>query len=81
MPHRFVVQLDGIDLKPDQERSLNTAIQQAALTHLATIDTGGDTVALFRPPGVKIYGIDFIPIDPTEDVAERINAVRASFEG
>jgi hypothetical protein len=76
MAHRFVVQLDGIDLAPDEERGLNAAIQQAALAHLATLDTGGDTAALFRPLGGRTNGIVFIPVDPTEDVAARIAAAR-----
>jgi hypothetical protein len=79
MAHRFVVQLDGVELAPDQERGLNAAIQQAALVHLATLDTGGDAAALFRPSGGRTNGIVFIPVDPTEDVAERITAARDAF--
>ena len=79
MAHRFVVQLDGIDLPPDQERDLSAAIQQAALAHLAKLDTGGDAAALFQPHGGRTSGIVFMPVDPTEDVAERIAAARDAF--
>jgi hypothetical protein len=79
MARRFVVQLDGIELAADQERGLNAAIQHAALAHLATLDTGGDAAALFRPHGGRTNGMTLIPVDPTEDVAERIAAARDAF--
>ncbi len=80
MTHRFVVQLDGIDLSSEQEEALNAAIQQAALGHLATIDTRGDAAAVFGPHGGRTNGIVFMPVEPAADIADRVSAARNAFE-
>ncbi len=38
MSHEFKVVLDGIDLEDDQVKQLDTAVQQAVLQSLATLD-------------------------------------------
>ena len=80
MAHRFVVQLDGIELSSEQEQALNAAIQQAALAHLATVDTKGDAAAVFGPHGGRTNGIVFMPVEPAVDIADRVAAARDAFE-
>jgi hypothetical protein len=80
MSHRFVVQIDDINLQPEQVRALNGAIQQAALAHLATIDSGGDAAAVFRPQGGRTNGIQFMPVEPLADLPDRVTAARNAFD-
>jgi hypothetical protein len=42
----FKVTIDGIELSPEDNAAMNEAIQRAALTQIAAIDTGGDFAAL-----------------------------------
>jgi hypothetical protein len=66
MAHEFKVVLDNVELSPEQERALSSAIQHAVLTHIAKLDLrqarGAPVVALGDGGGTQ--GIWYTEVSP-----------------
>ena len=61
----FRVDVHGLSLADEQKAAFTAAVQSAALSQLATIDTRGDTVAIAFPrlPDGSTQGIWIVPRD------------------
>jgi hypothetical protein len=69
--HEFKVVLDGIDLQDEQVKQLDTAIQQAVLHSLATLDVPCGLGVQF-PCQTGIHGIIIHPHPPEHPIAEKV---------
>jgi hypothetical protein len=54
MRHEFKVVLDGIELPPEREEAIRTAIQKVVMTELAGLDLGGGRVPAILPLSTAI---------------------------